>query len=298
VVDATTVRAVTSDGHVRDLDLSSGAWTDVLSLGDTSAVAISADARVFARLSGATITIDDLAGSPRVEVQLPDGPLNRIRRLAWNSDATRLAVAEFGNLRIFARDGTPIAQAPVDIMQSCRLAWHAPDAIFLIADLDIGIHCRLDGGEIRVAARKILSGGSVHFTGGRWVVPALNGAVQVTEKGGPELFPAEESGLAMILTRHRDMATFAEASPDGSILATCGVDGTVRLWSLESGTGITTFTPHTQSVAWLGWLPDGSGIVSIGQFGETRFLDSVPRAARIAADAQRSTANPRPAYGQ
>ena len=66
-----------------------------------------------------------------------------------------------------------------------------------------------------------------------------------------------------------------------------------------NGEGITVFTAHSQQVSYVLWLPDGSGIVSIGNGGEVRLHVSVPRAERIARDADHaSTANPRPAYGQ
>jgi WD40 repeat protein len=60
----------------------------------------------------------------------------------------------------------------------------------------------------------------------------------------------------------------------------------VRLWSLETGDAITAFSPHTQAVLSLGWLPDGSGLVSMGLFGEVRFIDSVQRADRVAQSMQ------------
>jgi hypothetical protein len=70
------------------------------------------------------------------------------------------------------------------------------------------------------------------------------------------------------------------------VLATGGADGTVRLWSLADGAPLTTFATHpTEQGTMLLWLPDGSGIVSFGNLGQVRLLDSVPLATRLAGDA-------------
>jgi WD40 repeat protein len=281
-----TLRAVGTDGIVRDLDLAVGVWREVAAIGPLSVVSQSRQGTHFASLDGDTLRLNDLATGLKTEVAVGTGPLDHLRRLAWNDDASLLALFERGNLRVFRADGSLLAQAPVPVQIAGRVEWYGPRALMIIADATRVVDCLLEGESLTVDSWQIAGGGSAHYTGGRWVLPALNGSVQVSPRGGPRVLTAYTSDFEFVLYRHRDMATIAAASPDGTILATGGVDGTVRLWSLETGDAITAFSPHTQAVLSLGWLPDGSGLVSMGLFGEVRFIDSVQRADRVAQSMQ------------
>ena len=59
-------------------------------------------------------------------------------------------------------------------------------------------------------------------------------------------------------------------SPDGGVLASGGVDMTVRLWDVEKGELIQTFTGHIDAVSSVTFSPDGSMFASGGEDGAVR----------------------------
>jgi hypothetical protein len=53
-----------------------------------------------------------------------------------------------------------------------------------------------------------------------------------------------------------------QVSPDGNLVATCGMDRTVRIWSTVDGSKIQEFHGHDQDVYCLRFHPDGKSLVS------------------------------------
>jgi WD40 repeat protein len=63
-------------------------------------------------------------------------------------------------------------------------------------------------------------------------------------------------------------------SPDGKRVVSCGEDGTVRLWDLETGAELQRFEGHTLRVLSVAFLPDGRRLVSGSADGSVRVWDA------------------------
>src|SRR5262245_13351318 len=69
--------------------------------------------------------------------------------------------------------------------------------------------------------------------------------------------------------RHRGYVNTMALSPDGRQLATGGLDGTIRVWDLESGKLARAVVGHNSYVYGLAWSPDGHTLASAGSFDAT-----------------------------
>jgi WD40 repeat protein len=64
------------------------------------------------------------------------------------------------------------------------------------------------------------------------------------------------------LLGHTEGLTSLEFSPDGSALASCSEDYTLKLWSTGTGTLIRTYRGHLHDISRAAFFPDGSKVVS------------------------------------
>jgi WD40 repeat protein len=69
--------------------------------------------------------------------------------------------------------------------------------------------------------------------------------------------------------RHRGAIWCHALSPDGRVLATGGLDGTIRLWDVESGRLTRALIGHHSYVSGLDWSPDGNTLASAGTYDVT-----------------------------
>src|SRR5260370_5762536 len=83
--------------------------------------------------------------------------------------------------------------------------------------------------------------------------------------------PAFSGAVSWSLETRRHRGTFwcQALSPDGKVLATGGLDGTIRIWDVETGRLVRALIGHNSYVYGLDWSPDGNTLASAGSFDAT-----------------------------
>ena len=79
--------------------------------------------------------------------------------------------------------------------------------------------------------------------------------------------------LLRTLREHNGQVNAVAWSPNGSVLATGGDDGTVRLWNPNSGVNYAVLRGHTHAVIGLAFNPDGRTLFSTGEDDYFRVWD-------------------------
>jgi WD40 repeat protein len=100
------------------------------------------------------------------------------------------------------------------------------------------------------------------------------------------LASAEEPMPAFILEAHRGWVRALAASPDGNMLASCGNDRLVKLWSIPDGKLIRVFAGHTCHVYNVAFHPDGKHLISADLHGIVKVWDVAKGATERELDAK------------
>ncbi|MGW7260730.1 nSTAND1 domain-containing NTPase [Streptomyces sp. NPDC054834] len=97
--------------------------------------------------------------------------------------------------------------------------------------------------------------------------------VSPTEEAVSVLHAAAANPLRSVLTGHSAPVFTAAFSPDGTTVATGGMDGRIRLWSASDGTPHRTLVSRAKFVVSVAFSPDGRTLASAGDDGVVRLWD-------------------------
>ena len=91
------------------------------------------------------------------------------------------------------------------------------------------------------------------------------------------LWDADSRHETRIIPGHSDALFAASFSPDGSRLATCGADQTIKLWAVDNGKLMRSFRGQAGDLA---FSPDGKLLASVGDDGSAKIWDADARPRR------------------
>ena len=99
----------------------------------------------------------------------------------------------------------------------------------------------------------------------------LLASVALTELYGCGMFPTGQA--IRTLREHKGLVACVRFNPNGSLLASSGNDGTVRLWNVQTGMLDRCLPGHMASLDCLDFSPDGLRLATLSHNRTTRFWD-------------------------
>lgn len=186
--------------------------------------------------------------------------------VAYSPDSRRIAVGQHdGRVSLWdAAQGNQILAFAGESKHPVARLEYSPDGAFILAAHQANDPTRV-WDAVSGEQRRVLPGGfgvACFSPDGRSV--AVNGpdpwdTLQILDlegKVGPKT-----------LRGHQAAVTAAAFSPNGRLLATGGVDKTVRVWEVRTGKGLCVLHGHSRRVVRVAFSPDGRTIASSGEDG-------------------------------
>ena len=176
----------------------------------------------------AWIWIADGTGEPVVLEREGQG----VSAVAWSPDGSRLVIATEDNAaRVLRADGSgePVVLAGhTDIVASLVWSPTGERIVTVLKDGDAWVwRADATGQPVVLADEAELVGAAVWSPDGRRIVTVFGDMARVWDADG--------AGAPVVLKGHEDSILAAAWSPDGALVATCGFDGSARVWSAEGG---------------------------------------------------------------
>ena len=132
--------------------------------------------------------------------------------------------------------------------------------------------------QTRLAAARELAAAAIDQLGGEpqlsllLALEAVNKTYAVDQTASAEAEDAlyralQSSQLQLTLSGHTDWVSDITFSPDGTRLATTGLDNTVRVWDAKTGQVLLTLADHSRPVNTVTFSPDGARLATAGEDG-------------------------------